>query len=127
MAADGLYPFSTQNGQAVPLEIVKPLSLIQWLLVNGTPQSITIPAGKTAWVYSEVDAILSINAVALPAALVNGTVYSGGIFIPANTPVTIEITAGAAYLLAISASGKFWMNVFTQWAALSQPVQTSIG
>lgn len=126
MAANDLYPFSTQDGKAVPLEIVKPLSLVTWTTVANTPKAIVIPAGAAAWVYSTKDIVLSFEDTALPAALVQGIVYPNAIFIPALTPMVIELIAGPAYLLSVEVA-TFYLNVITQYAALAQVRQTTIG
>jgi hypothetical protein len=127
MAAENLYPFSTPQGSAVPLEVVKPKTLVSYAFPIGS-SSIVIPAGISAcWIYSTQDCILRLDGVALPAALVDGVAYSNSMFIPAATPMSVIIAAGDAQILGLTEAGNLYINGIEQWAALAQPLQTSVG
>lgn len=127
-ASNLIYPFSTQDGSAIPLDIVEPLSFFFVSLVINTAKSFTIPAGfDIAYVISETDCILQFGATDIPNAPVAETVYDNAIFIPADLPCMIKLTPGEASAVTISASGKVRFNKIRQWAALTQPVQSQIG
>jgi hypothetical protein len=128
MAAIDLYPLVSQGGQAIPLEIVKPISMMQWTMMAGAAQEITIPAeAKTAWFYSSVNCVICFGSGAgVPSTLIDDTEYPNAIFIPAGHPINIEVTPGVATLLGFT-SGVAFMNFMVQWAALSQARQTTVG
>ena len=128
MAANDLYPLVSQGGQAIPLEIVKPVSMLQWTMVAGVAQEITIPAGaRTAWFYSNSNCVLCFGSgTGVPNVLVDGTEYPNAMFIPAGHPINIEVTEGVATLLGFT-SGVAFMNIVVQWAALNQARQTTVG
>ena len=127
MAAENLYPFSTPQGSAVPLEVVKPKSLVAYAFPVGA-SSIVIPAGiSTCWIYSTQDCILRLDGNVLPGALVDGVLYANSMFIPAVTPMSVIIAAGDAQILSLAEAGSLYINSIEQWAALAQPLQTSVG
>jgi hypothetical protein len=128
MAATDLYPLSSQRGEAIPLEMVRPASLTMFSFLAGAAGDITIPVGyKTCWLYATQDCILKLSATDLPAALISGTEYSRALFIPANTPLAVLLEAGEASLLGLAAAGNLYINSITQWAALSQALQSELG
>lgn len=121
------YPFSTREGDAIPLEIIRPRSLVQFTMPAGTPVSVTIPqAYGSCYVYSTKDCILQFATTALPAALVSGTEYFNAMIIPANTLLNMMATPGAAQLLCPS-GGVLTVVSIDQWAVLKQQNQLSIG
>jgi len=122
-----LYPFSTQDGRAIPVDIAMPVSLVAFSFTANTPQGIIIPAGfTTCYVFASKDCILRLNNTALPAGLVSGTEYDNAIFIPGNLPMTLLLAPGNAQLLGGANAGTLYLNSIEQWAALHQPAQTSV-
>lgn len=121
-----LYPLSAPDAAPIPLEVVAPLSFIQWTLTAGIPQTIDIPAGKVAWIYATCNCILRMDSTVLPAAMVDATEYPNTMLVPANTMINLALTEGAAQLLGLSA-GTFYMNIVVQWGAMNQVTQTTIG
>lgn len=123
-----LYPYSTQQGDAIPLEVVKPLSMTAFSFAINTAADITIPTGyNTCWLYATEDCVLRFSATNLPNSLVDGTEYSSTIFIPAQTPISVLVTPGECSLLGLGVAGKLYINNIVQWAALNQPLQTTLG
>lgn len=128
MAANDLYPLSSQRGDAIPLEIIKPLSLVAYNFIAVTSGDITIPASyNCCWLYATKDCILAFTVANLPAALVSGTEYLNTIFIPANSPIAIQVTPGEASLLGLNEDGILYMNSIQQWAGLVQNRQAAFG
>lgn len=122
----GIYPLSTQDGQDIPLDVVKPLSLIFYNLAVNADKTINVPVGaKIAYIYSRVDCLIRFKVGAFPA-LVQGTVYDDTIFIPAGIPITVVVTPGEGHVIGF-ATGTIYFSYIEQWAALSQLIQSSIG
>ena len=127
MAAPQLYPLSTQDGKHIPLDVVKPLGLTAFTMTANTAADITVPVGYSlVWLYATAACVLHMTAVNLPNALVSGTNYTDSIFIPADTLMTIVVEEGECSLLGLGA-GTLYMNSVEQWAALVQPLQSSVG
>lgn len=128
MAASDLYPLSSQKGDAIPLEIVKPLSLISFSFATNVAADVTIPAAyNCCWLYATEDCILRFSATNLPAGLVSGTEYDKALFIPKGTPLVVQVTPGECSLLGGAAAGKLYVNHVQQWAGLTQSNQSSFG
>ncbi len=131
MAVPGLYPLSTQDGKAIPLDVVSPLSLIPFTLVAATPKAITFPVGYSlVYLYSTVTCFIQFNENVLPAALVDATEYVDAMMLPADTIVTAYVGDGIEALNAsvvASAAGVLYVNSVEHWAALVQRLQSTIG
>lgn len=118
----GVYPFSTQDGKAIPLDIVNPAGLIFKSFVAGSGASFTIPAGKTVGVFfCNADAIISFGADMVSMA--ENTVHSKALLVPANTTLTTAFEAGTAYVRGISGSGIMYLQLIEKWAGLGLPTQ----
>lgn len=127
MTIKGLYPLSTQDGKAIPLDVVKPSTLVKADFVAATPLSVTIPADTAiCYLFATKACVLRMAAVALPAVLVSGTEYANAIFIPENMPMTLLLEAGEAYVLG-EESGSIYISAVEQWGALLQQRQASVG
>lgn len=131
MATEGLYPLSTQDGKAIPLDIVKPkgLAFFNIPVTGSLAVDAIIPTGyKVCWLYATQDCIIKFSAVNLPVPLVEGTNYEDAVFIPAQTPIVIAVTEGEASLVGLGDSaGILYINHVEQWAAMLQRQQVSIG
>ena len=120
-AADQLYPLSTDNGVAIPLDIVRPLGSIKWTVASGGDLAITIPGTfALVSVFSNVNCLLDFsNTVSYPAA--DATKYESSFMIPADTILTLAIPSqGAAKLVNLSAevTGLVVMNCLQKWAGI---------
>lgn len=128
MAASDIYPLSSPQGAAIPLDIIKPKNLVKFDFAASTAADVTIPAGyNTCWLYATADCILRFSATNLPNALIAGTNYDLSLFIPAKTPITLVVTPGECSLLGIDASGSLYINDVQQWAGLVLNKQASFG
>ena len=126
-APSQLYPLSSQDGKAIPLEICAPLALRSYVLVANTKKDIVIPADWViGWLYSDVDCVFSHSDTDLPAALVDGTVYTSASFVPKKTPMAIKWIPGDASVLPL-ASGRIYLHKIEKWAAFVQSKQTTVG
>ena len=124
---DDLYPFSTQDGKAIPNDVVKPLATVSFAINAGASNNIVIPDGYTlVWVYATKHCLLKIGANDLPAPLIAGTSYANTTFIPAESPMVLLVSAGAADLQGVGTAGTLYMMSIVQWAGLHQVKQTSV-
>lgn len=120
-APKDLYPFATQDGKAIPLDIIRAdgLIFIDYTLAG---ELLTIPAGKeVGTVYASTDAILTFGAnTAVPAANVP---MPASLFIPAKTILTVALLPGSAYVKAMSTNGKLVVQLIEKWAGLGLTTQ----
>lgn len=126
MSAVGLYPLSTQDGKAIPLDVIAPSSLVKFSFVAGVASDVIIPAGyNVCWLFATKACILRLSATDLPVALVDGTPYDYALYVPAQMPITVMLTSGEASLLGLG-DGDLYINAVEQWAALLQRNQSSV-
>lgn len=126
-APSQLYPFSSQDSKAIPIEIAAPLSVVKYALVANTKKDIVVPASwVVGWIYSDVDIVFSHNDTDLVYPMVEGTEYTDATFIPKRRPYSIKWVPGAGSILPL-ASGTVYMMKIEQWAALVQAKQTTQG
>lgn len=126
MAASELYPLSTQDGQAIPFDIVKPSSLVFWTLVADTQKNATIPAGfVTGFFFCTTDCVFR-NADVTLVGMAEATEYADAIFIPSNTVVSVTLTPGASKIMPLG-NGTLYLSKVQQWAALVQTIQSQLG
>ena len=127
-APTDLYPLTTQDGQAIPNDVIKPLALVSFAILEGASNNITIPADYTlVWVYATKACLLKIGASDLPAPLVAGTSYANTTLIPAESPMVMMVAAGAADVQGVGPSdGVLYMMSIVQWAGLHQVKQSSV-
>lgn len=130
MAATDLYPFSSDKGVPIPMEIVRPKNLVMFPFIAGTEGAILIPVGyNICWVFATTPCILRCNNNnnVLPAALVGGTSYADTMFIPASIPTLVQLTEGFGRLLGLEEDGKLYINNVQQWAGIALSKQSSFG
>lgn len=124
---NGRYPFSAQNGDAIPLDIVEPKSLTMWALTANTKLDITIPAGaEAAWFFATEHAVIRFGDTDIPNTLVSGTNYPDTSLIPAESPIFMEITAGNASLTSTE-DCVVYMSVVEIYGVVRQATQISVG
>ena len=117
MSLAQLYPFSTQDGKTVPLDIIKPAGL----LVQSTAlevASFLMPS------YSQVSVIFSSTACLLRSEvtipeIVSGESYPDLLFIPADIAMTVALLPDTTYYVkAIETPGVLYIQGIERWAGL---------
>ena len=113
------YPFATQDGKAIPLDILRPSGLYR--LATGS--LITLPEG------SEVAAIHAIGGSALlgfggsiPPELVLETYYPQALFVPAEGTVIVRVP-DLVVSVSASAATTVYVQLIAKWAGLALPAQ----
>jgi len=114
-----LYPFSTEDAQAIPLDIILPKELLFIQLAAEAAASVTIPTGfNLVAVYSSVDVLLDFaNAAAYPLAA--GT-FSEGVFVPGSVMMTFMLPDVGAIKIVPVANRAGWCTIqnIQKWAGL---------
>lgn len=115
-----LYPFSTEDSKAIPLDIIRPLAVLKKNF-TAVITPLVIPAGwKVASFFSSTGCFLEVEATSLAAPLVDGTIYSNTLFIPPNCVVTATIVEGPARIASYDgAAGFLIIQHIQKWAGLA--------
>lgn len=122
MALKDLYPFATQDGQAIPLDIINPAGLVFQDFILGASTEFTIPAGyEVGTFFATKDCIVSFGAdlVSFDA----NTMHTNTLLLPAGVVVTAAFIAGPAYVRGIAEVGTVYMQLIEKWAGLGLPQQ----
>lgn len=123
----GVYPFSTQDGKAIPLDIIRPKGLI---ICAFTPAALltvshcTIPDGTVVGVLtSSAECIVRFGPEDIPSVLEDGTLYEDTVFIPAGGGVTVVLQPGPISVTGTNKAGALFIQIIDQWAGLGLPTQ----
>mgnify|MGYP000989359421 CR=1 FL=1 len=120
-AVNQLYPFSTAGEQAIPLDVIRPLSVIKKALAF-TPTALTIPADwKLATFYSPFGCLVQFKAAILSYPDADGIEYADTLFVPPNCVVTSTVVVGEATIVPISTAANNFIiaQQIQKWAGLA--------
>jgi len=127
MSVKGLYPLSSQDGKAIPLDIVKPSNLVVFNFAANISADVVIPSGfNLCWIYATKACILQSGA-SIPDVPAEGTAYPNAAYIPEGMPLTLVLEPGQISLVGLEEAGTLYINCIEQWAALLQAKQISVG
>ena len=118
------YPLSTADGKYIPLDVIRPLSLLKVTTSNSVGSaSIEIPADiELLRIKSSVDATIQFFPTStVITAVVAGTAKQNALFLPANIVVIISQPTGKNWFSIINdaAAGNCVIEYLECWNALS--------
>lgn len=127
-ASQSLYPSSTDDGKAIPLDVMSPRELLFVPLVANDESLVTIPANyNVVSIYSTIDAIIDFdNGLAYPP--VAGEL-DNALFLPAGTIMTVQLpNQGAVRVVPVVADevGYCTIQHIQKWAALGLQRQLGV-
>lgn len=124
--AQQLYPFTSQDKQAIPLEVVRPVAMRRINLTELIVKSITLESQfVVGWVWASVDSYIKFGAPDLPSGNVEDIILRA-MFIPSHTIVSLVFEAGPISIMG-QADGFIMFNAIEQWASLLQSQQLQQG
>ena len=117
-----IYPFSSEKGDAIPLDIMEPLASIAVQLAVNAAASLTIPSTyKLVAIYSAIDLFVDFtDAQTYPVTL--NTSVNQMLFVPAQSVMTIKLPDTGAVKLIPANANEGGLVVFTdirKWAAIA--------
>lgn len=120
----GRYPLSTADGQAVPLDIIRPMGIVS---ISFNPSTGTSPftLSDTLDCYSiraTEDCLVEFNATfPLATNLVNATFRADALYVPKNTILFISppVSKNIISVLGISTSGLLHIQYIESWTGLA--------
>lgn len=118
------YPLSTADGKYIPLDVIRPLSLLKVTTSNSVGSaSIEIPADiELLRIKSSVDATIQFFPTStVITAVVAGTAKQNALFLPANIVVIISQPTSKNWFSIINdaAAGNCVVEYLECWNALS--------
>lgn len=118
---DEIYPYSTQNGDPIPLDIIKPLAVLPFTFSTAFT-SLTIPATYVlSSLLSDQDVIIDFSNSL--AGFVSGTSYNNVLFLPAGVITIASIPTGVVKVKGLTAGGSLVIQALQKWSALALPRQ----
>lgn len=124
MAVDKRYPLSTADGQAIPLDVVRPYSLVPLNIgaEAGSP-ALQIPTDIDMFsIQSSVDCYIQFSASAVAAsALVYDTENADTLFVPCGLLVVGSPPLSKSYysVRALVSPGIVYLQFLTSWTGLA--------
>lgn len=119
------YPLTTQDGKAIPLDIIKPSGLIFQDVTALAWSSLTIPSGMDLAMFRATEDIFvdlnGVQTIPLPVA----TFHNSVLLVPKGFVVASTINAGTLRAIGVSKAGRIYIQGIQKWAALSFPRQSS--
>jgi len=124
---DQLYPFSTEDNKAIPLDIIRPVALIKSELLAAGNTPITIPTDwKVASFYCPTGCYIEFAAATMPIVPINGVAYANVLFVPPNCVVTATVLPGVANINPVKSGASYIvMQQIQKWAGLALRRQAS--
>ena len=118
------YPLSTSDGQAIPLDVIRPNSSVQIALVTGAGSAaLSLPTSTEVMVvYATQDCLIQFATTdAAATAFVAGTIKTDSIFIPASTIIVLSpVPEKTSFsLIALSAPGSAYITFLEKWSGMA--------
>lgn len=117
-AVDQLYPFSTEDGTPIPLDIVQPQRCTVVDIATGAHSAFVLSdSQRLAYVVATVDCFLDFTGIASYPF----SASDSALFLPANTVLTIHVPgviSPRVIPLPASVSGKLMITGIRKWAGI---------
>lgn len=118
------YPLSTADGQAIPLDVIRPNSSVSISFITSAGSTaLSLPASvEIMVVYATQDCLIQFaTSAAAATAYVNGTIKTDSIFVPASTLMVISpIPEKVSFSIrGITADGNAYINFLEKWSGMS--------
>lgn len=113
-----VYPFATQDGKAIPLDIIKSAGLIVKSF-SLTAELLIFPEDKPVGMLIASKACVLRMGQTLPDTLSDAVEYSDTILLPTNMAVICALTAGAWYVKGLTETGTLYVQFIEKWVGLA--------
>ena len=114
-----VYPFATQDGKAIPLDILKP----SWLFLHGFTvdgnSSLTLPASDLVSVFISSEAVIVSFEDVLDSAIVAGMQLPKALYVPKGVIVTCAIPSQQLHARGVAEAGTLYIQIIEKWAGLA--------
>lgn len=113
-----LYPFATQDGKAIPLDILKPQGLLILPFTTDAVASISLPAGSTVAMLIASEACLVSFDHSL-ATVPTNEFLSEVLLVPYNNVVSCSIPSLDIKIRGVDNPGTLYVQLIEKWAGLA--------
>jgi len=122
-----IYPLSTEDNRSIPLDVIRPLSLLKGSIAATGATSITIPVGwKVASFFSNVGCFVQFAAASLPTPPTLDTPYADTLWVPPNFVVVSTVLEGTARVVSAEGVAGYLIAQHVQkWAGMALRRQIS--
>lgn len=112
-----IYPFATQDGKAIPLDILKPSYLFHVALTaESTP--ISLPEGAVVAMFlADQAALVSFGEPV--SAVTSAWSQEHCLYIPKDGIVSSALISTSVHVKAVGTLGSLWIQIIEQWAGLA--------
>lgn len=117
-----VYPFATQDGKPIPLDIIRPAGLIQIAFNNSSSVNFTLTNTYTEGIILATSACLVRQGTDIPS-IIDGTFYQDMFLVYTDTLITVSLLPGTIYVKGLSGSGTLYLQLIEKWAGLALPKQ----
>lgn len=117
-----VYPFATQDGKAIPLDIIRPAGLIQLAFNNSSVVNFTLTDTYTEGIILATSACIIRQGSTIPS-IVDGTFYQDMFLVYTDTLITVSLLPGIIYVKGLTGSGTLYLQLIEKWAGLALPKQ----
>ena len=125
-SSNQLYPFSTEDNKAIPLDIIRPVALLRQAISASSLAALIIPDGwAVASFYSPTGCLIQFVDTTLPVSPADGVAYANTLLVPPNCVVTSTILAGASRVLGLSGTSYIIVQQIQKWAGIALQRQLS--
>lgn len=125
-ATKEVYPFSTRDGDPIPLDVIGAAGLIVKSVSGAGVTNFTIPDSfLIGSLYSPLGCILQF-AQSIPNPPVDGQEYVETILVPPEHLIVVSLTPGASRVIPIGGATTLYIQNIRKWAALAMSQQVRI-
>lgn len=115
--AKDIYPLSTKDSKAIPLDIIRPRNLIIKSFSSSANEVFTIQdTASVAILIASADCIVFLGTP--HSSIEDGTNMADTLFVPKNTAVATTVKQGSTTVRGLSSSGILTVQTIEQWAGL---------
>lgn len=112
-----LYPLSTENSDAIPLDVIRPTGIIRLALSAPTTDLVIPEEVKIAAFYSKLGCFIHFGLL-MPNPPISNTYYPDALFIPPGVIITSVIPSVNAKVVPLSADGELIIQGIYKWAGV---------
>lgn len=114
-----VYPFATQDGKAIPLDILRPSGIMILTFQVATESFFIIPNGYEVGIFFSPTWVLARFGQPFTVPVLNNTLYTDALIIPSGTMTVASLTQGPCYIKGLTENGTLYLQLIEKWAGLA--------
>ena len=114
-----IYPFATQDGKAIPLDILKPSGLILHAYTEGSASTLIIPEQYQVGMFLATTSCLVCFGEELVKPFVDSIIYENTLLVPSGNVVSSAIRHPSLSIIGLNEGGQLYIQLIDRWAGLA--------